>query len=76
MSTTIVMYVAIYLGGLVFTLGSILRAVQYARTPYHLRWELYPVPHEEAQRAPRTVAPISRCWIGGPRPPISTSGAK
>jgi nitrate reductase gamma subunit len=24
--------------------------VQYARAPYHLRWELYPVPHEEADR--------------------------
>jgi nitrate reductase gamma subunit len=28
-----------------------MRAARYARAPLHLRWELYPVPHEEAKRA-------------------------
>lgn len=51
MTTTALVYVSIYLGVLIFALGTVLRAVQYARTPYHLRWELYPVPHEEARRA-------------------------
>ncbi len=51
MTTTALVYVSIYLGGLVFALGTIWRAVQYARSPSHLRWELYPVPHEEAHRA-------------------------
>ena len=35
---------------LVFIIGSVARAVQYARQPIHLRWELYPVPHEEPHR--------------------------
>jgi nitrate reductase gamma subunit len=30
--------------------GCVIRAVQYAKMPVHLRWELYPVPHEEARR--------------------------
>jgi nitrate reductase gamma subunit len=44
-------YLIIYLGALAFVAGSVARAVWYARTPAHLRWELYPVPHEEPQRA-------------------------
>ena len=50
MTTTVLVYVLIYLAVLVFILGTLRRAVQYARAPYHLRWELYPVPHEEASR--------------------------
>lgn len=38
-----------YLGVLVFFVGVILRAVKYARAPMHLRWELYPVPHEKGK---------------------------
>lgn len=30
----------------VFALGLAVRAVRYSRAPMHLRWELYPVPHE------------------------------
>jgi nitrate reductase gamma subunit len=37
--------------GVVFVLGSIARAVRYARLPRHLRWEVYPVPHEPRARA-------------------------
>ena len=34
----------------VFAIGSVARAVRYARYPIHLRWELYPVPHEDPRR--------------------------
>ena len=45
-----IVYVVI-LGALaVFLLGSIVRTVQYAKYPIHLRWELYPVPHEDPKR--------------------------
>jgi nitrate reductase gamma subunit len=40
----------IYLAVIAFVVGCVIRAVQYARMPVHLRWELYPVPHEEARR--------------------------
>jgi nitrate reductase gamma subunit len=50
MITTILIYLMIYTAVLLFILGTLGRAVRYARAPYHLRWELYPVPHEEAQR--------------------------
>jgi nitrate reductase gamma subunit len=35
---------------LVFVIGSVVRAIRYARQPIHLRWELYPVPHEDPRR--------------------------
>jgi nitrate reductase gamma subunit len=44
-------YVAIYAGLIVFLAGCLLRIRQYARTPLHLRWELYPLPHEHPYRA-------------------------
>ncbi len=44
-------YLAIYLGIAIFIIGCILRALEYAKAPMHLRWELYPVPHEEPDRA-------------------------
>jgi nitrate reductase gamma subunit len=48
---TIVVYVAIYAGAIAFFTGCVARAVRYARLPVHLRWELYPVPHESTERA-------------------------
>ena len=48
---TVAVFVAIYAGLAIFLFGCLLRAVEYARTPLHLRWELYPVPHEEASHA-------------------------
>jgi len=48
---TIAAYLGIYLGFAIFVCASVYRAVQYARLPVHLRWDLYPVPHEEARRA-------------------------
>ena len=48
---TVAVYVSIYLGLLIFIAGCIRRVMQYARAPVHLRWELYPVPHEDHKRA-------------------------
>ncbi len=47
----VAVYVVLYLGFLIFVAGCIRRVLQYARMPLHLRWELYPVPHEEPARA-------------------------
>ncbi len=44
---SVAVYITIYAGLLIFLVGCLLRAVEYARTPFHLRWELYPVAHEE-----------------------------
>jgi nitrate reductase gamma subunit len=43
---TIVLFAVLYLSLAVFVIACIARAVYYARQPMHLRWELYPVPHE------------------------------
>ncbi|MFB3915584.1 MAG: respiratory nitrate reductase subunit gamma [Terriglobales bacterium] len=43
-------YVVIYSAVLLFLAGCLRRIIQYARTPLHLRWELYPVPHERPDR--------------------------
>ena len=51
MATTIIIYAILYASVLVFIVACIVRAVRYARLPLHLRWELYPVPHEEKKRA-------------------------
>lgn len=48
---TILVYLSIFLGIALFVIGSVLRILQYARLPQHLRWELYPVPHEAPERA-------------------------
>ncbi len=35
---------------LTFVIACVARAIRYAKYPIHLRWELYPVPHEEPRR--------------------------
>jgi len=40
----ILFYGLLYAGAILFGVGSIVRAVGYARQPIHLRWEIYPVP--------------------------------
>jgi len=47
---TAVTFGVLYLAVAVFGAGCIVRAVMYAKQPLHLRWELYPVPHEEPSR--------------------------
>jgi nitrate reductase gamma subunit len=51
MSMNALLYLVTYASVLVFVIGCAVRALHYSRTPVHLRWELYPVPHEEARRA-------------------------
>ena len=50
MASTIIIYAIIYAGVLTFVVACVVRAVRYARLPSHLRWELYPVPHEDKER--------------------------
>jgi len=47
---SVFLYSVIYLSILVFAVACAVRGFQYARAPVHLRWELYPVPHEESDR--------------------------
>jgi nitrate reductase gamma subunit len=44
-------FLLIWLGFGAFAVATAVRAVRYARAPLHLRWELYPVPHEAPERA-------------------------
>lgn len=48
---TLAVFLSIYAGALLFLAGCCARAIQYSRTPMHLRWELYPVPHEAPRHA-------------------------
>jgi nitrate reductase gamma subunit len=43
---TLCLYGATLLGAAIFIVASLARAVRFAKMPLHLRWELYPVPHE------------------------------
>ena len=48
---TIIVYASLCLSMALFAAATLVRAVRYARAPLHLRWEIYPVPHEPADRA-------------------------
>ena len=48
---TILVYAAVAVSVLIFVAATVTRTVLYARSPIHLRWELYPVPHERPDRA-------------------------
>ncbi len=45
------LYIVTYCALTTFAIGCFRRARQYYRLPAHLRWELYPVPHEPSSRA-------------------------
>jgi len=47
---TLILYLLIYGTVLTFLIACVIRTVSYASKPIHLRWELYPIPHEEAGR--------------------------
>ncbi len=47
---TALVFLLMYAGALFFLAGCVGRVLQYARQPVHLRWELYPVPHEAPER--------------------------
>jgi nitrate reductase gamma subunit len=44
------LYAVICAAALTFAAASVARAIRYARSPIHLRWELYPVPHEKPEQ--------------------------
>ncbi len=48
---TVLPYIVAYLGVIIFVIAVIARFVKLAKTPLHLRWELYPVAHEGGGRA-------------------------
>jgi len=43
--------ILIYAAVAVFLVGNLYRFIRIARMPIHLRWELYPVPHEPRRKA-------------------------
>ena len=47
----LVVLVVTYVAAVVFVAAVVARVVKYATTPIHLRWELYPVPHEKGRAA-------------------------
>ncbi len=47
---SVMVYAALCAGAIVFVVATAVRAWMYARTPIHLRWELYPVPHEDPEK--------------------------
>ena len=47
----IVLYIVFCAAAAIFVVACAVRAVRYTSAPPHLRWELYPVPHERADRA-------------------------
>jgi nitrate reductase gamma subunit len=47
---TTAIYLFIYAAFAAFAAGCVVRVYWYASAPVHLRWELYPVPHEEPER--------------------------
>jgi nitrate reductase gamma subunit len=47
---TVAVYICMVLGVVLFVLGCLIRIFRYATMPVHLRWELYPVPHEQPAR--------------------------
>jgi nitrate reductase gamma subunit len=48
---TLVVYLVVAMAAIVFVSACAWRAAVFARSPLHLRWELYPVPHESPERA-------------------------
>ena len=47
----VTLFIVAVLSLLLFVAGCARRVLQYYRMPLHLRWEIYPVPHEPPQRA-------------------------
>jgi nitrate reductase gamma subunit len=70
---TAVLYAVIYAALLVFGVATVVRAVGYARAPVHLRWELYPVPHEPSERLKHggSYFEISEWWTEPRRPNLA-----
>jgi nitrate reductase gamma subunit len=45
----IVVNLLVWVGGVLFLVGALAKIVRFARMPMHVRWELYPVPHEKGK---------------------------
>jgi len=50
MTITTLVYALAYAALVFFLVACVTRGLMYARMPVHLRWELYPVPHEDPRR--------------------------
>ncbi|MGN1038825.1 MAG: nitrate reductase, partial [Mailhella sp.] len=48
---SIFFYCLAYVAVIAFVAVALMRIIGYLKKPQHLRWELYPVPHEEPERA-------------------------
>ncbi len=48
---SVIVYLLFYLCVLIFLSVVVYRVVAYFRLPIHLRWELYPIPHEGKEKA-------------------------
>jgi nitrate reductase gamma subunit len=44
-----VLQIAIYLSLLIFVAGIVIKTIRISRMPIHLRWDLYPIPHEKGK---------------------------
>ena len=67
---TFVVYAIVCAGAAAFVIASAARAAQYARAPLHLRWEVYPVPHEAPERVAHGGSYFERGeWWRAPRTP-------
>ncbi|MBZ0264696.1 hypothetical protein K8I28_08495 [bacterium] len=44
-----ILHLLVYASALLFVIMIVVRGMRIARTPVHLRWELYPVPHEKGR---------------------------
>jgi nitrate reductase gamma subunit len=44
-----ILQLSIYASLLIFLLGIVIRIVKITRMPIHLRWDLYPIPHEKGK---------------------------
>ena len=49
MTATVIVYLLTYAALLVFAVAIAVRIVRYLTAPLHVRWELYPVPHEKGR---------------------------
>ncbi len=47
----LVLSLLVWVGALLFLIGAAAKMIRYARMPMHVRWELYPIPHEKGKAA-------------------------
>lgn len=40
-------HLSVYISAVLFILGIVVKVIRYEKNPFHLRWELYPVAHED-----------------------------